>query len=51
MHTAYNIANAIANDINLEPMSATFEDGYKTAVICDAILKSGQSCKAEKIIY
>jgi len=51
VHTAYNIVNAVINDQPLEPMVATFEDGYRNAVICDAILKSAQSGKKEKIVY
>ncbi|MGM0367497.1 MAG: Gfo/Idh/MocA family protein [Actinomycetota bacterium] len=51
VHTAYNIVDAVINDKQLEPMVATFEDGYKNAVICDAILKSAKSEKKEKIVY
>jgi len=51
IHTAYNIAYAVVNDTDLQAGTATFEDGYKNAVICDAILKSGETGKAEKIIY
>lgn len=51
VHTAYNIVNAVINDVKLEPMVATFEDGYRAAVICDAILKSAKSEKKEKIEY
>ena len=51
VHTAYHMVNAVINDVELEPMVATFEDGYKAAVICDAILKSSKSEKKEKIVY
>ena len=51
VHTAYNMVNAVVNDAKLEPMVATFEDGYRTAVICDAILQSAKSGKKETISY
>lgn len=51
VHTAYNIANAVIDGKDLEPMVATFKDGYRNAVICDAILNSAQSGKKEKIVY
>ena len=51
VHTAYHMVNAVINDVELEPMVATFEDGYKAVVICDAILKSSKSGKKEKVVY
>jgi len=51
VHTAYNIVNAVVNNVKLEPMVATFEDGYKAAVICDAMLQSAKSERKEKIEY
>jgi len=32
-------------------MVATFEDGYRTAVICDAMLRSAESGRKEEISY
>ena len=51
VHTAYNIVNAVVNNVKLEPMVATFEDRYRAAVICDAILQSAKSERKEKIEY
>jgi len=51
VHTAYNIVDAVINNKKLEPMAATFVDGYKAAVICDAILKSVKSGRKEEIIF
>lgn len=51
VHTAYNIINAVINNTNLDPMIATFEDGYKAAIICDAISKSASTGKKQSIIY
>lgn len=51
INVAFNIINSVVNKTDLVPMSATFDDGYKAAVICDAILKAGDSGKTEKVIY
>lgn len=51
INNAYTVINSVVNDINPEPMAATFEDGYKVAAICDAVLKSSESGKKEKINY
>lgn len=51
VHTMYNMANAIINDAKLDPLAATFEDGYKNAVICDAILESSEAGKKVDIVY
>lgn len=45
------MANAVINGKPLEPYVATFEDGYRNTVICDAILKSAETGKKEHIIY
>jgi predicted dehydrogenase len=34
---------AIAGDVEVAPYGATFEDGYRAAEICDAIVRSGAS--------
>ena len=51
VHTAYNIIDAVVNNKELSPMVGTFEDGYKGAVICDAIIKSGESGRKIEINY
>jgi len=43
IHELHHLLDAIANDKDIAPYGATFEDGYKCAVICDAILASAQS--------
>ncbi|MDQ6917855.1 MAG: Gfo/Idh/MocA family oxidoreductase [Candidatus Dormibacteraeota bacterium] len=40
VHEIAHLLDAIANDRPVEPLGATFEDGYRNAVICDAILQS-----------
>jgi len=41
----YHFVNAIVNDGQIAPIGATFEDGYKNAVILDSILESASTGK------
>ena len=43
VHEIAHLLDAIANDRAVAPYGATFEDGYRNAVVCDAILKSAES--------
>ena len=43
IHEVHHMLDAIANGKEVAPHGATFEDGYKCAVICDAILQSAES--------
>ena len=40
VHEITHLLDAIVNDKDVAPLGATFEDGYKNAVICDAIVRS-----------
>jgi len=51
VHTALNMVNAVMENKPLEPYVGTFEDGYRNAVICDAILKSAETGRKEKCIF
>ena len=51
VHEIAHLLNAIVSDQPVEPYGANFEDGYKNAVICDAIQKSAESEKVIKIKY
>ena len=42
VHELAHFLSAVVNDTDVGPYGATFEDGYKTAVICDAILESAE---------
>ena len=42
-----HLLNAIAGDGAVAPDGATFEDGYRCALVCDAILRSSQSGREE----
>lgn len=48
VHEIAHLLDCIVNQKPVAPFGATFEDGYKNAVICDAIL---QSAEQEKTIY
>ena len=42
VHQITHVLDAIANNKPVEPYCATFEDGYKAAVIADALLRSAE---------
>jgi predicted dehydrogenase len=44
-------ARAIAEDGEVAPYGATFEDGYRAAEVCDAIVRSSESGAREQIEY
>lgn len=43
--------NAVSGAKRLAYYVATFEDGYKAMVVCDAIIKSAETGKKEYIKY
>jgi predicted dehydrogenase len=43
VHELHHMLRAIATDGDVAPYGATFEDGYRAAEICDAIVRSGES--------
>ncbi len=45
------MVNAVIKNKPLEPYIATFEDGYRNAVICDAIIESAETGKKTYIKY
>jgi predicted dehydrogenase len=51
VHEFHHFFDAIVNDKDVAPYGASFEDGYRNAVICDAILGSAASGKAVDIKY
>ena len=51
VHEIAHLLDAIVNNRDLAPYGATFEDGYKNAVICDAILESAESGRQVAIHY
>ena len=51
VHEFAHLLDCIVNDKDVAPMGATFEDGYRNAVICDAILESAETRRHVKIQY
>ena len=43
VHEIAHLLDAIANNRKVGPLGATFEDGYRNALVCDAILESAAS--------
>ena len=42
VHEITHLLDCIVNDKDVAPLGATFEDGYRNAVICDAIAAVGR---------
>jgi predicted dehydrogenase len=51
VHELHHVLSAIAGDGDIAPYGATFEDGYRAAEVCDAIVRSGESGAREQITY
>ena len=51
VHELHHMLDAIVNDKSVAPYGATFEDGYRNAVICDAIVQSAQEGRRVEIAY
>jgi predicted dehydrogenase len=51
VHELHHLLGAIAGDGSVAPHGATFEDGYRAAEVCDAILRSAGSGRREEIGY
>ena len=51
IHEIAHLLDAIVNDKPVAPYGATFEDGYKNSVICDAILQSSEDGRHVDIRY
>jgi predicted dehydrogenase len=51
VHELHHLLRAIADDADVAPVGATFEDGYRAAEVCDAIVRSGESGAREQITY
>jgi len=51
VHELRHLLDAIVADTDVAPHGATFEDGYRAAEVCDAILRSAESGRRESIAY
>ncbi len=43
VHEVHHFLQAIVDDSDVAPYGATFEDGYRAAEVCDAIVRSGET--------
>jgi predicted dehydrogenase len=51
MHELHHMLRCIAEDTDVAPYGATFEDGYRASEVCDAIVRSGASGARERITF
>ena len=51
VHEIHHFLSAIRDDTDIAPHGATFEDGYRAAEICDAMLRSDESGCRETVTY
>jgi predicted dehydrogenase len=51
VHEIHHLLGAIADNVDVAPLGATFEDGYRAAEVCDAIVRSAESGRREEIVY
>ena len=51
IHEIHHLLTAIADDRTVAPHGATFEDGYRAAEVCDAILRSATTGSREQVSY
>ena len=51
VHELHHMLKAIAEDGDVAPYGATFEDGYRAAEVCDAIVRSGEAGRREQVSY
>ncbi len=51
VHELTHFLDAIVNDKDVSPHGATFLDGYRSAVVCDAIVKSAETKHQVDITY
>ena len=51
VHEIHHLLRAIADDTDVAPYGATFEDGYRAAEVCDAIVRSSEAGQRETVTY
>ncbi|MET0973075.1 MAG: Gfo/Idh/MocA family oxidoreductase [Thermoleophilaceae bacterium] len=51
VHELHHLLSAIRDDGAVAPHGATFEDGYRCAEVCDAVLRSAESGRREEVSY
>ena len=51
VHELHHLLAAVAAGASVAPHGATFEDGYRAAEVCDAVLRSAASGRRESVEY
>ena len=51
VHELHHFLAAVAGDTEVAPHGATFEDGYRAAEVCDALVRSSGSGRRETLTY
>jgi predicted dehydrogenase len=51
VHELRHLLDAIAGDGEVAPHGATFEDGYRAAEVCDAVMRAAESGSREAVRY
>ena len=51
VHEIHHLLTAIREDAGVAPHGATFEDGYRCAEVCDAIVRSAEAGAREEVAY
>jgi predicted dehydrogenase len=51
VHELHHVLTAIAENGDVAPFGATFEDGYRAAEVCDAVVRSGDTGSRERLTY
>ncbi len=51
MHELHHLLGAIAGDDEVAPYGATFEDGYRAAEVCDAIVRSSETGSRVPVVF
>jgi predicted dehydrogenase len=51
VHELHHLLRCIAEDGDVAPVGATFEDGYRAAEVCDAIVRSNDTGAREQLSY
>jgi predicted dehydrogenase len=51
VHELHHLLTAIRDDTDVAPHGATFEDGYRAAEVCDAMLRSAGAGGRERVVY
>ena len=51
VHELHHVLKSIADDTDIAPYGATFEDGYRAAEVADAIVRSGETGARQTLSY